>query len=78
MSEWQPIETAPKDGKAILLYSDKWPRCAAGFWTDDRFSARPKPLWVSDFERLYGLRWQRLTQPTHWQPLPLPPPPEVK
>lgn len=31
MSEWQPIETAPKDGTSILLRSPQG-RIADGFW----------------------------------------------
>jgi hypothetical protein len=63
MSDWQPIETAPKD-TAILVYGfgysvahfntryERW----IGFGRDTR-----------DTEAL--ARWP----PTHWQPLPSPP-----
>jgi hypothetical protein len=63
MSDWQSIETAPKDGTMVLL---AWGTCsvASGFWwTPDRFS--PVGHWhIGDTE-------DRL--PTHWMPLPDPP-----
>lgn len=68
---WQPIETAPRDGTAILAYTtrDKF----AGFgplpniarWQITRFSqASSLPYW-SKFPLDF--------QPTHWMPLPEPP-----
>ena len=60
--KWQPIETAPKDGTAILVYT-----CNEGFYVvsyDDIFSA---PWRVRNDEGLNE------DQPTHWMPLPEPP-----
>ena len=60
-SQWQPIETAPKDGTSILLgwsgvdaQCGRWVRSGYrnGFWAD------------------HGAIF---TNPTHWQPLPAPP-----
>ena len=64
MSEWQPIETAPKDGTRFLAFDprrDLAPCLIVHYW--HRF-------WMCDDERSWC--------PTHWQHLPLPPPPEVK
>lgn len=71
MNDWQPIETAPKDLRLLLLT----PRYAStrvwiGRWNKDQHSKMPRPYW--DIES-----WKTMTsrsgQPTHWMPLPEPP-----
>lgn len=61
MSEWQPIETAPKDGRKLLMWH---PGMALGalvlFWMDGYWREPANSL---------GLK----TTPTHWMPLPDPP-----
>ena len=66
--EWQPIETAPKDGTVILCNERGWVYTA--FWgmkTPDEYyyNQRSKtPQWLShNFPQ----------EPTHWMPLPNPP-----
>lgn len=80
MSEWLPIESAPKDGTAILIwqpsharYDDKRNggayddnRYAIGYWRTDQDPDRSKWMW--------GNRNSGYVRPTHWQPLPSPPP----
>lgn len=72
MSEWQPIETAPKDGSPILIwqpggvtqytwYTDCW-ICR---W-EDRYQC-----WTEAGGELYS----EARSPTHWMPLPDPPKP---
>ena len=68
--EWQPIETAPKDGTHILGFgSGAWTPngCAETFSGVDYFG---NPYWVlcirNDAESDY---WE----PTHWMPIPAPP-----
>lgn len=61
--EWQPIETAPKDGRHILVYSND--RIISAYWS---FSAED---WA---EVLHG---DIMHSPTHWQPLPKPPQEEI-
>ena len=72
--EWQPIETAPKDGTHILVYPPTWPGGSASiaFWNDDKYAKRPRPFWCrdDDFGRVTDSR-QKST--THWMPLPDPP-----
>lgn len=75
---WQPIETAPKDGEAVLLYKPDERRVGeyiiAGYfgeWPGDGecwIACAGKPLG-------YFSEWQQAPQgyPTHWQPLPAPP-----
>ena len=71
--EWQPIETAPKDGTEILLTDGAFTHC--GRWYDKN---NPKYPWkFLDFtyrwkDELNG--WQdNKYGPTHWMPLPEPP-----
>ena len=70
MSEWQPIETAPKDGTEILLKIPQlWEEPQGRIGSGDYFSAcwydESSEFWVN---RLGG--WISLYRPTHWMPLP--------
>ena len=58
--EWKPIETAPKDGKSILLYPSPYlgEYVAVGNW-----ASHPK-VWMTAGD---------MVNPTHWMPLPEPP-----
>lgn len=60
MTFWKPIETAPKDGRAILVYAPGRfylsPLYCVAQWHDDAG-------WCID----------ELREPTYWQPLPPPP-----
>ena len=62
MSDWQPIETAPKDGTAVLGYdpSDGYLCIYVVRWREGE--------WREAAGEEYG-RWR----PTHWMPLPSPP-----
>jgi hypothetical protein len=76
MMEWQPIETAPKDGTRILLYRPSyfdWARVIGGNWCDEKIAKKPRPYWTHDRECLIGVLEARQHQPTHWMPLPPPP-----
>ena len=58
--EWQPIETAPKDGEKVLIYYPAFNEIFAakfehGTWQTGVWSAHPSP------------------QPSVWMPLPEPP-----
>lgn len=69
MSEWQPIEAAPKDGSRVLLIDDldRFPyvgRWAAGLGDNG--------LWVEDYNSLPN------EQPTHWLPIPVLAPIRIK
>lgn len=69
MSEWQPIETAPKDGTHILLawsYKNGTPpRVSECFWRNDMPFSQDGVWWC-----FHG---RMFAEPTHWQPLPTPP-----
>jgi len=73
MSEWQPIETAPKM-KVLLLWAAtdiayngvilNW-KMATGSWSSGH------EAWIWDGRLLASYE----VQPTHWMPLPEPPRP---
>lgn len=72
MSEWQPISTAPKM-KNIILFAfmhhmvgtrRNW-RMGSGFWHTGM------ERWIWEGEQIHS---SYVTQPTHWRPLPEPPP----
>ena len=62
--QWQPIETAPKDGSGahVLLCEGNW--VFEGQLTEEGWYERNNDS--TDY-------WGRERHPTHWQPLPAPP-----
>ena len=66
MTNWQPIETAPKDGTEILL-AVKYPRAPRkGFFTEvmtAQFSKQENDWIATSGEDVTGTA-------THWMPLP--------
>jgi hypothetical protein len=66
---WRPIETAPKDGTAVLLGGcSPGPAIRIGWWGNGRYLSRTRG-WERDWTTGadYGFA------PTHWMPLPDPP-----
>ena len=71
MSEWQPIETAPKDGTPVLVAQ---PRDKHGWWIDvaENFYEVDEHLDATD--KWLGRESHSVScRPTHWMPLPEPP-----
>jgi len=75
--DWQPIETAPKDGTEILGYGPWAGECGgvhAGAevctiqWKNGHTDYRGYE-WEVTHSDMYGV-WQA---PTHWMPMPSPP-----
>lgn len=69
MSEWQLIETAPKDGTPILtFYADAhgMRRYSIRYWSSGDWGPRSEG-WSDEWRQL------RKDSPTHWMPLPEPP-----
>lgn len=68
MSQWQPIETAPKDGTSVLIHTEG-PGCGAAVcffdteWGDEGW-------WMLDDGKLALELPLRGADPTHWMPLP--------
>ena len=60
MNEWQPMETAPKDGTEILLCSMF--DMAVCYWRDDNVMQE----WTWGCGNVYS-------NPRYWMPLPEPP-----
>ena len=81
MSDWRPIETAPKDGASVLIA----PHMIVASWdfgakqwivgviplNDDRTIANDWTVQPVMFFEQYLSNWG--VEPTHWQPLPEPP-----
>lgn len=63
---WQPIETAPKDGAFVDLWSASRGRLVNCKWVTVSYTHDTPWGWVSS---TVG----RITDATHWQPLPSPP-----
>lgn len=64
MSDWQPIETAPKDGRSVMTFAPdaKEPMDVSLFIEDADIPGSGEGTWRDDGR-----------DPTHWQPLPPPP-----
>lgn len=60
---WQPIESAPRDGTALLVFSDS--RAFEAHWVDEPRNSNGG-FWFSI------PAWKSVS-PTHWTPLPQPP-----
>jgi hypothetical protein len=81
LTEWQPIETAPRDGTAVLVMRDIWPGTKSGraekcyghntyvaeWWQDEGDGGE----WVCYMDRIEEPVCP--IEPTHWMPLPAPP-----
>ncbi len=62
MSEWQPIETAPKDGTQILVFGHG--RFAVAEFRSGEWRDMGDIGWGGFYSEVL---------PTHWMPLPAPP-----
>jgi hypothetical protein len=64
---WQPIETAPRDGTRVDLWTNYGERVADAKWDKDGW----REWSLGGFD---SMEWVRLDgTPTHWMPLPPPP-----
>ena len=67
MTDYWPIETAPKDREILAwwpIYEGEW---AITLWDEDNFSKKPRPHWGSYRLAGWGKQAQRDHQPTHWR-----------
>jgi hypothetical protein len=76
MSDWQPISTAPKDGRRVQLSHERdLSSCrtdsicpVSGFWEDGEWQV--SAFFLVPFGRSAAVL---SGNPTHWMPLPTPP-----
>ena len=74
MSEWQPIETAPKDGTCVLVYGEgtydegDLRKIAVAQYTN--YLNGRETDWHWQFAWYYGGYYGKFYDPTHWMPLP--------
>ena len=73
--EWQPIETAPKDGTRVIL-GNKYGVWMGEFCDTYQAGHEPQSPWQSVLLNHDRISKQRSYFPTHWMPLPAAP--EVK
>ena len=67
--DWQPIETAPKDGTGILA-CDATGWVGEVSWWRQWYNDENNPGWmIANCDEEYG----GYVQATHWMPLPSPP-----
>ena len=71
MTQWQPIETAPRDGTAILVYRSDMGVFSAHYVSPCEFieDGDDEPGWFST----NGHDLSGNDMPTHWMPIPQPP-----
>lgn len=71
MSEWQPISTAPKDGRLVLLFAGNAMMCAAYDFGDDEWIYAYTDVHREGAPGLFYCSYA--INPSHWMPLPDPP-----
>jgi hypothetical protein len=64
---WQPIETAPKDGTRVLVYNGD---IYVAAWEDSSMSLKIKKGWVYACVATNWNYYEVVYEPTHWMPLP--------
>lgn len=70
LREWQPIETAPRDGTAILIFEP--PRQSVQYEVHAVIQVAKWNVRGSWWVEAHGEGYETY-EPTHWMPLPLPP-----
>ncbi len=78
--EWQPIETGPKDGRFVMLHVPRGLESGVvtvgAYWKHDERDDNGR-FRLGNWDGWLGMDADTLSsmcEPTHWQPLPDPPP----
>lgn len=75
--QWRPIETAPKDGREVLLAVAKRAgipdKMLVGHYMPGGHCIEDHPAIDEGWYFWNGHMFDRASKPTHWQPLPAPP-----
>lgn len=73
--QWQPIETAPKDGRYVII-SDGITLCDIGMWRNSEPERVSRGVIIKHAmpEGWFNVGRCRVLHPAHWMPLPAPPP----
>ena len=73
MSDYCPIETAPKDREILCWWPISGGEWVSSYWDKDEHASKPKPHWYAYGMSFHGKSTLRRHQPTHWREK-LPPP----
>ena len=74
LSAWQPMKTAPKDGREILLTVEVRAgmpsKCLVGHWMPGGHCIEDHPAIAEGWYFWNGCMFDKASKPTHWLPLP--------
>lgn len=79
MAYWRLIETAPRDGTAVLVMQDTWPGTPSGRAEECNGHNTYVAVWWGGADGEWVCYMDAIQDPrcpitpTHWMPLPLPP-----
>lgn len=73
MTEWQPIETAPKDGTKILLTPGEVETVTIGSFERPHLVGETGWRSIERDSDAWGCTYRMDIKPTHWMPIPDPP-----
>lgn len=71
--EWQPIETAPKDGTVVLLWGPYCINVTAAAYSRGQWVCSADGAQAIESQSDFGTELATFEVPTHWMPLPAPP-----
>ncbi len=74
--QWQPIETAPKDGTPILLWAPEWKYVSRCGWWQSSINGSDDAGWTDGTVISWNYQEVSILLPTRWMPLPDPPTPD--